>query len=388
MKYIVGFNRDRDSYQVPAALAEIGALSRLVTDYYDGASALRIRRLSHRSSPYIDRSLARNVPVALGVQILHENAKRFGWSREFPSRRIDSSIASVIADESRRRPGDGLLVYSNYAWMAFQQAVTTRKLLFQYHPGNQIIKEAMSSDELGNFRQWQHEVEEVDPYRTEVERIELELATGVICASNFTARGLLLSGVAPELVSVVPYGCPVPPPIVANDRERVLLFVGQGVQRKGLHLLLEAWRRIRPHGWTLRVVASRLDPAMRDLLDKTPSVVASGAVSSGELTRLYATSSALVLPSLVEGFGLVLGEALANGCTLIASTNTGLTDYELEPPVAYVVAPGRVDPLSAAIEAHMAAFEAGIVDPRENSSHAGKRSWAVFRSKVRDVMEL
>lgn len=388
MKYIVGFNRDRDSYQVPAALAEANLLSRLVTDYYDGASGLRIRQLSHRTSAYIDQSLVRNVPGALFPQIIHETAKRFGWQRDFPSRRIDASIAAAIAEESRQRPGDGLFIYSNYAWMAFQRAVTQRKLLFQYHPGSEIIKEAMSLDELGDLRPWQQEVEEIDPYRAEVERIELTLATGVVCASNFTARGLFLSGVNPELVKVVPYGCPPPPPVVAKARERVLLFVGQGVQRKGLHLLLKAWSGVRPSGWTLRVVASRLDPAMRDLLDMTPSVVASGAVSSGELARLYATSSALILPSLVEGFGLVLGEALANGCSLIASTNTGLPDYRLDSPVAYVVVPGRVDQLSGAIEAHVAAHEAGIVDPRENSSHAQNRSWAAFRSQIRAVMEL
>ena len=387
MKYIVGFNRDRDDYQVPAALAEVDALSLFITDYYARTASLPMRGLSHRTSPYIDASAVRTVFSAFFPQVIHEVTKRLGISSAFPSRRIDTSIAAAIASAARQRPQDGLLIYSNYAWMAFQEASTARKILFQYHPGTEIIRQAMSSDELGSLRPWQQEIEEVDPDRAEIEKIELKLATGVICASNFTARGLQMSGVTTDLVKIVPYGCPSPPSEVARDRERTLLFVGQGVQRKGLHLLLEAWRRVRPRGWTLRVVASRLDPAMRELLDTCPGVAYSGAVSGEELAQLYSKSSALVLPSLVEGFGLVLGEALASGCTLIASTNTGLPDYELSRPVAYVVEPGRVDELAAAIEAHVSAFEAGTVDARENSEQAQERSWGLFRSRIRAALD-
>lgn len=387
MKYIVGFNRDRDDYQVPAALAEMGALGLFITDYYAGVSSPSIRGLSHRTSPYLDPSTVRTVYGAFVPQVVHQLSKRLGIPSAFPSRRIDSSIAAAIALAAKERPEDGLLIYSNYAWMAFQQAATARKILFQYHPSTEIIREAMSSDQLGDLRPWLQEVEEVDPVRAEIEKVELELATRVICASNFTARGLLMSGVKSDLVKVVPYGCPPPTSEVVRNRERVLLFVGQGVQRKGLHLLLEAWRRVRPRGWTLRVVASRLDPAMRELLEACPAVAYTGAVSDVELSRLYSESSALVLPSLVEGFGLVLGEALAGGCTLIASTNTGLPDYELDAPVAYVVAPGRVDELAWAIEAHVSAFEAGTVDARQNSDQARKRSWGLFRSRIRDAVD-
>jgi len=388
MKYIVGFNRDRDNYQVPAALAEVDALGVFVTDYYAGASSVRLRRLAHRFSPLIDKSLVHGVPKSLLPQLFHEASKRLSRPTKFPSRKIDAAIAAAIAREVERRPDDGLLIYSNYAWMAFQKAVTPTKILFQYHPGGEIIREAMAADELRDLRPWQQEVEEIDPYRAEIERIELDLATGVLCASDFTARGLSMSGVPPEIVHVVPYGCPRPPVEVSQKRERTLLFVGQGVQRKGLHLLLEAWQRVRPRGWTLRLVCSRLDPAMQDLLDRTPGVVASGAIANAELTRLYATSSALVLPSLVEGFGLVLGEALANGCSLIASRNTGLVDYALDSPVAYVVAPGRIEELASAIASHVASHEAGNVDPRQNSRHAEERSWSVFRSRIRAALSV
>jgi glycosyltransferase involved in cell wall biosynthesis len=386
VKFIMGFNRDRDGYQVPGALAEADQLDLLVTDYYHGRSRPPLKRLAHRQSPLIPGALVKPVLGSLAPQILHEVAKRFRMRTSFPARQIDDRIAGVLLRESTRRPDDGLFIYSNYAWQAFQRALTPTRLLFQYHPNNRVIDEAMSADELGSSRAWERELEQVDPGRKRKEELEIEFATGVVCASAFTARGLILAGVPTSQIQVVGYGCPPPPAVVRMERERSFLFVGQGVQRKGLHLLAAAWRELRPIGWRLRVVASRMDPEIARMLDDVPGVELTGAVSAAELRGLYDSSSALVLPSLVEGFGLVLGEALSRGCALIATTNTGLPDLDLPEPVARVIRPGEVAVLVDSMQRHVAAFERGEIDPAANSAMAEHRSWGAFRTGIRQAV--
>lgn len=382
MNYIVGFNRDRDGYQVAGALAERGHLSTLITDYYEGKSWPPLKALAHRQSTLVPASRVKVVGSALLPQLAFEGAKRMGRPIKFPSNIIDGAIASAVEKEARRRPADGLLVYSNYAWKAFSRAENGSRILFQYHPGKSIITRSMRQDELGHGG-WQQELEETDDLRARIEEVEIANATGFICASNFTARGLEMTGVDRSRIRVVPYGAPEVDSAISERRERVFLFVGQGVQRKGLHILLAAWAQVKAPNWILRVVASRLDPAMAPALSGAVNVVSSKAVSSEELTRLYGSSSALVLPSLVEGFGLVLGEALSNGCSIIATSNTGLPDMNLSAPTAREVAPGSISDLAAAMQEHADTFEAGLIDPVRNAVCASERSWAHFRSGIR-----
>ena len=68
MGYIVAFNRDRDSYQVPLALAERWLLDRFVTDYYAGVSRIRVPRLDHRSVEGVPVSNVTSVPSAMMLQ--------------------------------------------------------------------------------------------------------------------------------------------------------------------------------------------------------------------------------------------------------------------------------------------------------------------------------
>ena len=389
MKFITGMNRDRDGYQVAGALAEGGMLATLVTDYYAGATSLRIPALNHRQSELVPPSAVRVVNRALISQLRHRALSRAGYSGRPAWHRIDSWIAEAIRDESKKRPSDGLLVYSNYAWKAFESAPSsTFKGLFQYHPGASAVRAGLDVDELATAAPWEDEPELSLPERRRVYELETTSADRIICASSFTARGLALDGVGADRLRIVPYGCPKPPKSVDHDRSRMILFVGQGVQRKGLHILAAAWAKVKAPGWTLRIVSSRLDPQVRQALQALDQgrVHVSGAVDATELENLYRRSSALVLPSLVEGFGLVLGEALSRGCRLIASTNTGLPDLHLPSEVATTVPAGEIESLHSAIEAHIQDYEHGARATVLAVQCAADRSWSHFRKQIRAAL--
>jgi glycosyltransferase involved in cell wall biosynthesis len=112
-----------------------------------------------------------------------------------------------------------------------------------------------------------------------------------------------------------------------GDRRVVLVFVGGVVPRKRLALLLDAMDRASPN-LELRVIGDlKRDPAyaalIRDCLERRQGlrkrVALLGLVGDNALARELALADALVLPSSLEGYGMVLAEALHAGVPVIAT---------------------------------------------------------------------
>ncbi len=157
-----------------------------------------------------------------------------------------------------------------------------------------------------------------------------ETADAITVPSSFAARSFVESGLPPEKIHRIPYGVRLEsfsrtgePPA---DRFEVL-FAGSVGLRKGLPYLLEAFAKLRHSAKRLRV-AGALHPDIKTVLNRLPldHVEFLGAVPQQQLAKLMSTSDAMVLPSIEDGFGLVLGQALACGCPVIATTNTGAAD--------------------------------------------------------------
>jgi starch synthase len=156
---------------------------------------------------------------------------------------------------------------------------------------------------------------------------EIALADAILVPSSFSKDSL---GLAPGLtaaIHVIPYGAPSvsggPRARPAGEKLRVLFVGGMG-QAKGLGYLLEAADRVAPH-IELTLVGQRLDPSIPDpaVLQRWqwfPSLPHAGVLEQ------MAKSDVLVLPSLHEGFALVLLEAMSQGLPVIASHNTGIGD--------------------------------------------------------------
>ena len=97
---------------------------------------------------------------------------------------------------------------------------------------------------------------------------------------------------------------------------RYFLFVGNDKPHKNMERLVEAFRRASPETPEVRLVL--VGGAFERYRD-VPGVVTPGFVGVGELAALYRGAIALVMPSLEEGFGLPVAEAMAAGTPVIAS---------------------------------------------------------------------
>ena len=164
-------------------------------------------------------------------------------------------------------------------------------------------------------------------------------AERVIAVSAFTkSEAVELLGLDPTRVDVVPHGVAAPfEPVGPAAGGDYALAVGTLEPRKNLARVVLAAERA---GVELRVVGA---PGWGDV-----EVESLGFVDDDELARLYRGASCLVYPSLYEGFGLPVLEAMACGTPVVTSSSGALA--ELGEGAAVLVDPQDVDAIAGGIE--------------------------------------
>ncbi len=180
------------------------------------------------------------------------------------------------------------------------------------------------------FRRWNIPLETLDWRDTEREERQYEIADSIVVPSHFAARSFFAQGVPPQKIRVIPLGVrldtfhPVGEP---PSEEFNVIFAGQVALRKGIPYLLEAFQRLSHPRKRLRIVGA-VQSEIRPLLATLPTenVEFLGAVPRPQLADLLSKSHVLVLPTIEDGWGMVLGEAMACGCPVIATINCGSED--------------------------------------------------------------
>jgi glycosyltransferase involved in cell wall biosynthesis len=157
------------------------------------------------------------------------------------------------------------------------------------------------------------------------EEEEYKLATRLLCPSEFVVKTFLDKGYAQEQLVRHIYGYDENeyyPSTEARESKRglTMLFVGVCAVRKGVHYALEAWLRSPASKDGTFLIAGEFLPAYREKLAAMlahPSVKVLGHRT--DVPQLARKSDILVLPSIEEGFGLVITEAMGSGCVPLAS---------------------------------------------------------------------
>lgn len=135
----------------------------------------------------------------------------------------------------------------------------------------------------------------------------------------------------------------------------VFLFVGRLEAYKGICELLEAYRQLRESGHTSSALLMVGDGAYRGEAEMIASVVdgvtITGRLSGADLFNAYIISDIMVVPSLVEPWGLVVNEAMAFGLPVIASDNVGCSDDLVIHEVTGLIVPaGQTEALVNALQ--------------------------------------
>lgn len=189
------------------------------------------------------------------------------------------------------------------------------------------------------------------------ETAALALAQAVVVTSPATMALLARDFAVPaSRITVAVPGTDPAPRADGTGSPLQLLAVGSVVPRKGYDILVEALAPLQVSDWRL-TIAGALDrnPGTAAGLSQqvqaaglAPRISIVGAVDQAGLSRLYSSADVFVLPSLFEGYGMVLAEAMARGLPIVCTTG-GAAAETAPGEAALKVPPGDVQALSAAL---------------------------------------
>jgi glycosyltransferase involved in cell wall biosynthesis len=257
-------------------------------------------------------------PIPVHPQIVARAMPRIVVPRFRPERvrgMIERSTRGVNEFSQERVMGrlDGDLWHSLYYWLpdAWRSGERGRTVVTVHDLKEELFPELASTARSEAFKQQKRDA--------------ITGADGVICVSEATRADVLsVYGIAPERVWTVPHSADTL--FRQNDAtvEPIILYVGRRDRFKNFETLLRAFS-----GWDRRndftlIAAGGTDwtTAERALIRETgmtERVSWAGRVDDAALCGFYNRAAAFVYPSLYEGFGIPLLEAMACGCPVIAS---------------------------------------------------------------------
>jgi glycosyltransferase involved in cell wall biosynthesis len=176
-------------------------------------------------------------------------------------------------------------------------------------------------------------------------------ADAVIAVSAFTKQQVVeLLGVEASRVRVVHHGIR-PLRLPELPRENVILSVGAIQKRKNVARLVEAFESVGGE-WRLVLAGSNGygADAILERIGRSPArdrIQVTGYISAGELAGWYARASVFAFPSLDEGFGMPVLEAMACGVPVVTANCSALP--EVVGNAALLVDPENTDALAAAL---------------------------------------
>ncbi|NWN46558.1 glycosyltransferase family 4 protein [Pseudomonas sp. MAFF 301514] len=190
---------------------------------------------------------------------------------------------------------------------------------------------------------WRASIPDISDDTVRKQTAELALADRIIVASTFAKRTLGEHGVAPGKVAITPYGAPAP--MVRHEASArpgarlKVIYVGALTQQKGISYFFDALN-LAASSVALDVTviggdyANGRNPVLNAELKKYQWF---SSASHDDVIRHLLEADILVLPSVAEAFGLVVGEALSTGTAVIVSQNCGAADLVVEGFNGYVV---------------------------------------------------
>jgi alpha-maltose-1-phosphate synthase len=278
----------------------------------------------------IDRSKVETFPWLHAAEML---SLRIGLNR--PWLRDPLSYANALAFDEwtlrrlrRSAAPDALIALSGSSLKTGREVqVRGGRLICDRGSSHQRYQERIVTEE---YRRWGVDRPVADVRDIQREERIYELADAITVPSSFAARSFIESGLPASKIHVIPYGVRLEnfkrtgePP---TDRFEVL-YAGTVSLRKGFPYLLQSFAELRNSTKRLRV-AGAIHPDMKTVLAQLPQdqVEFLGPLPQERMAELMSTSHLMVLPSIEEGLALVQGQALACGCPVLCSTNTGGED--------------------------------------------------------------
>jgi glycosyltransferase involved in cell wall biosynthesis len=281
---------------------------------------------------------------------------------------------------------DAIYAYEDGAATTFQ-AAKNKNVLCLYDLPIPFYKTSynIQQEEAQLFPKLASSLQAIDEPSWKLDRKEKEinLADHIFVASSMTHRSLVDAGVSDSKISVIPYGAPIDyfSPKTKLDSVFRVLFTGRIGPRKGVHYLLKAWQNLQLPNSELQLVGINEFP-QGCLNDYNYNINIIPSVPHYHLGHFYNNASVFIFPSLVEGFGLVLLEAMACGIPVITTPNTAGPDIMTDGVEGFIVPIRDIEALKEKIEWCYRHPQELIKMGKAARRKAEFLTWDLYRSKL------
>lgn len=322
------------------------------------------------------REWMRHIAGSLGLGALTDKqAGRFSVDAVY--RDLDSRVAQAI-----RQSGDALLAtyaYEDGALASFKAAKERGKIcLYDLPIGYWRAARSIMAEEAERQPDWAMTIPGNKDSHAKLARKdeELQLADHVFVASSFTRQTLQCAEPLRTNVSIIPYGFPTNDFDIGKRRYSPpgsplkVLFVGSLGQRKGLSYLFESIAQLGS-AVDLTIVGKRPSEACSALERALQTVRYHESLPHEQILAFMQSHDVFVFPSLFEGYGLVLIEAMSQGMPIIATPHTAAPDILGDSGGGFIV---PIRDASAISEKLLA-----LHDDRDLLANCGHRAWKQAR---------
>jgi glycosyltransferase involved in cell wall biosynthesis len=226
------------------------------------------------------------------------------------------------------------------------------------------------------------------PTNAMVARVEAEysLATRIRVSSHYSKETMVRAGVPSDKIEVIPQFLDLERFRRSSEQSfpkpagplRVC-FVGSLDLRKGFVYLLRAIRKIGRDKVTLRIVGNTGDPWCKRLFNREASGL-DVALLPGDPVPTYHWAEVSVAPSLEDGFGFVVAEAMASGVAVIVSNQCGAAEW-VQHGTSGWIAPSSTEPTG---EDLLAQYLQLALDNRSRLAEMGHAAAQAVSQRVRE----
>lgn len=198
------------------------------------------------------------------------------------------------------------------------------------------------------YAKWNLKYNAGEQYFSEKIKQEYLLCDHLLVASTYLKNSLVREGFAENRISVVPYAidpkdCKKKSSWINRDSHIKLLYVGQITPRKGVIYLLKAFQQLYKTGLncSLTIVGSVDDiyqPVTASYFS-LPGITHLNHVDNNSITDVMLDHDLFIMPSIEDGFGIVVSEALSVNLPVIVTSNCGSAEIIKDGKNGFVIPP-------------------------------------------------
>lgn len=410
MKVLLAHPGKQHSFETATALKKSGLLYKYITSIYDKDGSITSKAKRLLPFKMQKKAMGRHCIALDNNDVVQFDELKFLMVlmlSKFPhtealcrflNDRFSDSFGRKVAELAIRENVDAVICYDSNCKVLFDilskkaphirriMDVSTANRIYMVHEFDKYINETGEAH-IKQEQSFLWKKSNCKRYISEIQNTEY-----FIVASQFVKKSLLYSGVKEKQISVIPYGVD---PKKFSYRKKTkykeklqLLYVGQITCKKGLEYLLKAVSTFPTEKVSITLAGdfNKTNPIYRKYKDKD-NIQFLGFVTRDVLANVYREADVFVFPTLGEGFGMVILEAMSCGLPAIVSDHAGGNDVILDGFNGFEFEAGNEKMLSSQIEWFILHPER-IPEMSENAYETALNyTWDRYHTNVSRVIE-